>query len=733
MYSKEIEIEGKKLVIETGKIAKQADGSVTVRSGDTIILATVVASDSVRENADFFPLTVDYREKVSAAGRIPGGYIKREGRPTEKEILTCRLTDRPIRPLFPDGFYNEVQIMLSVLSADGENDPDVLAMIGASSALVLSDIPFEKAVGAVRVGTVEGEFVINPTSAQLENSTMNIIVAGTKDGICMVEGESHNISEATLLEAIFFAHENIKKIVALQNELRDLCGKEKRDVADQLITVDEALYETVSELVYPKIEEVINIPEKLKRQDALGSLKKDAVKSVLEKDADTYTELQIKQAFKKIEKNLIRRMILDKGIRSDGRGFKDIRPITCEVGLLPRTHGSALFTRGETQALVMTTLGSPGDEQRYEGLDGEHTKAFMLHYNFPPFSVGECRPVRGPGRREIGHGFLAERALSYILPEADKFPYVIRIISDILESNGSSSMASVCGGTLSLMDAGVPIKTPVAGIAMGLVAEGDKIIVLSDILGSEDGAGDMDFKVTGTEEGITAFQMDLKIDGITNEIMEKALYQAREGRMHILNEMKKAISEPREDVCEYAPRIITMQIDQEKIGALIGPGGKNVKRIIEETKVTINIEDDGKVHIASNDKDSIAEAVKQVELLTAEAEVGKDYKGTVKTIQDFGAFVEILPGKEGLIHISRLAETRIASPREVVDVGDKVDVRVFEIDDRGRINLELLVDGNPVAKNRPSHSRDKNHNKGGFKGHSRRDQHSRPHKKEHNR
>ena len=713
MYSKEIEIEGKKLVIETGKIAKQADGAVTVRYGDTMILATVVAADSVRENADFFPLTVDYREKVSAAGRIPGGYIKREGRPTEKEILTCRLIDRPIRPLFPDGFYNEVQVMSSVLSADGENDPDVLAMIGASAALAVSDIPFEKPIGAARVGMIDGEYVINPTLTQLEDSTMNIVVAGTKEGICMVEGESHNISETTLLEAIYFAHGYIKQFVDLQIELKDVCGKEKRDVSAQLVKVDETLYAEVSNLVNSKIEEVINIPQKLKRQDALGVLKGEVIEAIVEKYEEAYTELQIKQAFTKVEKSTIRKMILEKGVRSDGRGFKDIRPIACEVGLLPRTHGSALFTRGETQSLVMTTLGSPGDEQRYEGLAGELAKTFMLHYNFPPFSVGECRPVRGPGRREIGHGFLAERALSYIMPDSDKFPYIVRIVSDILESNGSSSMASVCGGTLSLMDAGVPIKAPVAGIAMGLVVDGDNVVILSDILGSEDGAGDMDFKVAGTEEGITAFQMDLKIDGITNEIMEKAVYQAREGRMHILNEMSKAISQPREDVSEYAPRIVTLQIDQDKIGALIGPGGKNVKRIIEETKVTINIEDDGKVHIASNDKDSIEAAIKQVELLTAEAEVGKDYEGTVKTIQDFGAFVEILPGKEGLIHISRLSETRIGSPREVVSEGDKVNVRVFEIDDRGRINLELLIDGNPVARApRPPRDKDRSHNKG---------------------
>jgi len=551
---------------------------------------------------------------------------------------------------------------------------------------------------------------------------MNLVVAGTKDGICMVEGESHNISETTLLEAIYFAHEYIKKFVDLQIELRDICGKEKRDVTAQLINVDETLYSAVSELVHPQIEEITNIPQKLKRQDALGVLRCEVLEAILEKYEDTYTELQIKQAFRKVEKSTIRKMILDKGIRSDGRGTKDIRSISCEVGLLPRTHGSALFTRGETQSLVTATLGSPGDEQRYEGLAGENSKGFMLHYNFPAFSVGECRPNRGPGRREIGHGFLAERALSYVMPDTDNFPYVVRIVSDILESNGSSSMASVCGGTLSLMDAGVPIKSPVAGIAMGLVVDGDNVVILSDILGSEDGAGDMDFKVAGTEDGITAFQMDLKIDGISNEIMEQAVYQAREGRLHILNEMSKAISQPRGDVSEYAPRIVTLQIDQDKIGALIGPGGKNVKRIIEETQVTINIEDDGKVHIASNDKDSIDAAIKQVELLTAEAEVGKDYEGTVKTIQDFGAFVEILPGKEGLIHISRLSETRIASPREVVELGDKVNVRVFEIDDRGRINLELLIDGNPVARApRPDRGSRGNNRDRGFKGNSRRD------------
>lgn len=717
MYSKEIEISGKKLSIETGKLARQANGAVVVQYGDTIILATAVMADP-REGIDFFPLMVDYREKVSAAGKIPGGYIKREGRPTEKEILTARLTDRPLRPLFPDGMKNEVQIMISVLSADDENDPDVLAMIGASAALVVSDIPFLKPIGAVRVAMVDGEFVVNPTYEQLEESKMDVTVAGSYDGVMMVEGEAEEISEDTFINAIDIAHAEIKRIVTMQQELRQQCGKEKKEA--DVVTIDEDLVALVKEMVDDKLRDAVCIPHKLQRQDALKSLSKEVIESLLEKYEDSgeeppYTKKEIGQAFQKIEKALIRKLILEENLRSDGRSSTDIRNITCEVGFLPRTHGSALFTRGETQALVMSTLGSPGDEQRFEGLTGEAAKKFMLHYNFPPFSVGECGFIRGPGRREIGHGILAERALSYIIPDGEQFPYTIRIVSDILESNGSSSMASVCGGTLSLMDAGVPIKAPVAGIAMGLICEGDKVVTLSDILGSEDACGDMDFKVAGTRDGITAIQMDLKIEGISRDIMEKALYQAREGRLHILDIMLRTIAEPRADLSEYAPRIVTMQIDPDKIGAVIGPGGKVIKKIIEETGVSIDIDDDGLVHISSNDKAATDEAIRQVELITAEVEVGKTYEGTVKNILDFGAFVEVLPGKEGLIHISNLSKEHINSPTEVVNEGDKVTVRVAEVDDRGRINLELMVDGEPVKKlvPRDKPSRDRRPQRGG--------------------
>lgn len=709
MFSVEIEIGGKKLSIASGKIAKQADGAVTVRYGDTVILATVVAADTLPENIDMLPLTVDYREKISAVGKIPGGYIKREGRPTEKEILTARLIDRPIRPLFPEGFYNEVQIMVSVLSADGENDPDTLSIVGASAALMVSDIPFPKPIGAVRIGMIDNELILNPTIAQLETSKLDIVVAGTFDGVVMVEGKASEISEETLISAIYFAHTEIKKIIELQSHLQELCGKIKREV--QLITLNEEIYRKVKDYVAPKIFDVITIPQKLKRQDALKELYKETAKQILA-ETDQFTEFEIKQAFQKIEKNTVREIILDKGLRCDGRSPVDIRSISCEVGFLPRTHGSALFTRGETQSLVITTLGSSGDAQKLEGLAGEMAKTFMLHYNFPPFSVGECRPVRGPGRREIGHGILAERALQAVMPNPKDFPYIVRVVSDILESNGSSSMASVCGGTLSLMDAGVPIKSPVAGIAMGLIVEGDRVVVLSDILGSEDSAGDMDFKVAGTKEGITAFQMDLKVESITGKIMEQALYQAKEGRLKILDIMLQTLSAPRESLSEYAPRIITIQIDPDKIGTVIGPGGKVIKKIIEETKVTIDIDDSGLVYIASTDKNAADEAIRQIKRLTAEVELGQIYDGVVRSVTDFGAFVEVLPGKDGMIHVSRLSEQRVRKASDVISIGDKVTVRVAEIDERGRINLELIVDGKPVGRTerrekRPHHDTDR--------------------------
>jgi len=690
VYSVEVVVGDKKIIIESGKLAKQADGSVTVRCGDTIVLVTAVAADKMRADASFFPLTVDYREKISAVGKFPGGYIKREGRPTEKEILTCRLTDRPIRPLFPEGYYNEVQIMSSVLSADGENDPDILAMIGASAALVISNIPFLKPVGAARVGMVDGEFIINPTSTERENSEIDLILAGTSDGVMMVEGESKGISEETLMDAIGFAHEEIKKIVASQAELRGICGKEKRE--PELLAVDDNLYEAVKKFVMPSLDDILAIKEKLKRQDAISALSEGLLEHI-ESTSEEYSAFIVKQAFYKVQKSLVRRMILDQGVRSDGRSTTDIRDITCDVSYLPRTHGSAVFTRGETQALVMATLGGSSDAQRMDGLAGETSKTFMLHYNFPPFSVGECRPNRGPGRREIGHGMLAERALQAVMPSAEDFPYVVRIISDVLESNGSSSMASVCGGTLALMDAGVPLDAPVAGIAMGLVVEDDKSVVLSDILGSEDACGDMDFKVAGTADGITAFQMDLKIEGVSKEVMKTALAQAKEGRLHILNIMNQTLEKPRESLSDYAPRIITIQIDKDKIGALIGPGGKNIKKIIEETQVGIDINDDGIVSIVSSDKVAMDDAVNRVNLIVAEPEIGVTYDAVIKNTTNFGAFAEYLPGKEGLIHISKLSEHRIADVREVVDVGDKVKVKVEELDDRGRVSLVLVSGG----------------------------------------
>lgn len=689
MYSVETVIGDKPVIISTGKMAKQAHGAVTVQYGDTVILATAVANDSVREGTDFFPLTVDYREKTSAGGRIPGGYIKREGRPTEKEILTARLTDRPIRPLFPDGFYNEVQIMITVLSADGENDPDVLSVIGASAALTISQIPFIKPVGAVRVGYIDEQFVVNPTASQIGQSKLDIIVAGSADGVMMVEGHAHMLSEELMIEAIEFAHDHIKQIVSSQLDLQENTGKPKKEYPLQAVPAE--LYSFLKQAFAATMEELALIKDKQERQEAVSALKTEAVAKIIEQfGEETYTDLIISQAFSKLLKQTIRRLILEKGIRSDSRGPSDIRPITCEISLLPRTHGSALFTRGETQSLVITTLGSPGEEQRIEDYSGESSKTFMLHYNFPPFSVGECRPVRGPGRREIGHGVLAERALLPVIPSQEEFPYILRLVSDILESNGSSSMASVCGGTLALMDAGVPIKSPVAGIAMGLISEDDRVVVLSDILGSEDACGDMDFKVTGTAEGITAFQMDLKIEGISKEIMKQALEQARTGRLHILDIMLKTIEKPRDTISEYAPRIATMQIPADKIGTVIGPGGKTIKKIIEEFGVTIDIDDDGIVSIASTDKGAVDNAMERIELLTADPEIGKTYNGVVKGVAEFGAFVEILPGKDGMVHVSKLSEHRLRSAADVLSVGDKVVVKVAEIDDRGRVNLDII-------------------------------------------
>jgi len=682
-YTVEEEMRGLKLSLSTGRMARQADGAVIAQYGDTIVLATSVSSKTVKEDTDFFPLTVDYQEKAYAAGKIPGGFFKREGRPTEKEILTSRLIDRPLRPLFPEGFYDETQIIVSVLSYGEENISDILGIIGASAALTISVIPFLGPVGAVRIGRIGKEFIINPNLKEIEESDLNLIVAGTTDAVIMVEGEAREVPEAIILEALDLAHGEIKKVVGLQLRLRDMVGVKKAEITP--LVIDDELRDKVRSITIEKMREAILIPDKLQRQTSLDLILHDAVLKLQPPDRDLSREIGI--AFREIEREEVRRTILEKGIRADGRGPKDIRPITCEVGVLPRAHGSALFTRGETQCLAVVTLGTSEDEQRIDALEGESTKTFMLHYNFPPFSVGEVKPLRSPGRREIGHGALAERAIKPVIPPKTEFPYTLRIVSDILESNGSSSMATVCGGTLALMDAGVPIKAPVAGIAMGLVKEGDKAIILSDILGLEDHLGDMDFKVTGTEKGITAFQMDMKIAGIPRELMEEALEQAREGRNYILRKMLETISAPRARLSSHAPRIYTMQIKTDKIRDVIGTGGKVIRGIIEQTGVKINIEDTGLISIAASDEASAEKAIEIIKGIVAEAEIGKIYSGKVKRIMDFGAFVEILPGIEGLVHISQISDHRISKVSDELKEGDIIPVKVLEIDPQGKIRL----------------------------------------------
>ncbi|MFC1667762.1 polyribonucleotide nucleotidyltransferase [Chlamydiota bacterium] len=671
------------LSIETGKMAKQADGACVVAYGDTVVLVTVVATCKENENCDFFPLFVDYREKTSAAGKFPGGYIKREGRPTEKEILTCRLTDRPIRPLFPEGYFHDVQVLCSVLSADEENDPDILAIIGASAALSISDIPFAGPVGAIRVGLKDGQFLVNPTYEQLKESDLDLVVAGSKDAVLMVEGQACELTEKQMLDAIFFAHEKIQEVIQLQVSLSQKSGTPKKEVSLEIIPVD--IITKIETIVAGKLEAALVTSGKKNRAENVNELFCKAKKVLVEEDPEL-TDIVLKRAFEAIEKKTVRQIIRNKKTRIDGRKPDEIRPINGEVGLMPRTHGSSLFTRGETQALAITTLGTTADAQRMEGFEGEKSKQFMLHYNFPPFSVGETRPIRGPGRREIGHGMLAERALAPVLPKED-FPYTIRVVSDILESNGSSSMATVCGGCLSMMDAGVPITSPVAGIAMGLIKEDDAVVILSDILGDEDHYGDMDFKVAGTNEGVTAIQMDMKIAGIDKPIIEKALLQAKEGRLYIMKRMSEVLQAPRENISSFAPKIYSMQIDKEKIGALIGPGGKNIKKIIEETGAEINIEDTGIVMISSSNEATLQMAIEKIKLFVEDPEPGKIYKGIVKSVMDFGAFVEILPGKEGLVHISQFEDFRIEKVADVVKVGDEILVKLLGIDERGRLSL----------------------------------------------
>src|SRR3990172_3133869 len=636
----EKEIGGKKLSLETGWMAKQAGGAVVAKYGDTVVLSTAVGSKKTREGVDFLPLTVDYQEKAYAVGKIPGSFFRREGRPTEKETLTSRLIDRPLRPLFPDGYYNDTQIISSVLSADYGYSSDLLSITASSAALYISPIPFENPVGAVRVGYIDGQFVINPGFQELENSQLNLVVAGTRDAVMMVEGAAKMVPEDIVLEGISIAHREIQKLIDMQNELRSLAGREKVTLSVQAVSPD--LSAGVEKLCLSRVLEALVIPNKTERQITMDIILDEAPREMNPEGEEGEKSRDIRLIFHEIEKREMRRMILAKGTRADGRKSADIRPITCEVGILPRTHGSALFTRGETQSLAVVTLGTADDEQFVEALEGESTKTFMLHYNFPPFSVGEARPMRGPGRREIGHGALAERAIKPIIPGKDVFPYTLRIVSDILESNGSSSMATVCGSSLALMDAGVPITAPVAGIAMGLIKEGDDVEILSDILGVEDHLGDMDFKVTGTADGITAIQMDIKIAGITTEVMGRALEQARKGRLHILDKMIEAISVPRETLSAHAPRIFTIKVKPARVGEVIGPGGKMIRSIIERTGVKIDIDDSGLITIASTDEEAANKAIEIINKIVEEVEVGRIYLGTVRKIMDFGAFVDIL-------------------------------------------------------------------------------------------
>jgi len=681
----EVEIGGRTLSIESGRVAKQASGSVLVKQGDTIVLVTAVSTSDVREGIDFLPLTVDYQEMSYAAGRIPGNFFRREmGRPSEKETLTSRLIDRPIRPLFPKGWTFETQIIATVLSVDQENEPDVLAMVGASAALSISDVPFQGPIAGVRIARVSGEMIVNPSSVQLAESDIDVVVAGVKDGIVMVEGGARFAPEQDLLEAIFTAQEPIRKLVAAQEDLQRMIGKPKR--VFKVSEVDQGLKSRVVELIGDQMADVMTTAPKMERGAKRRALKEHVLGNLGEGFEDK--PKQAEAILEEQEKSFVRRLVLQDKRRIDGRDFTTVRPITCEVGVLPRTHGSALFTRGETQALAIVTLGTSSDEQRVESLAGETFKPFLLHYNFPPFCVGEARMLRGPGRREIGHGALAERALSKTLPPADQFPYTIRIVSEILESNGSSSMATVCGGSLALMDAAVPVKSGIAGIAMGLVKEGDDFEVLTDIIGDEDHMGDMDFKVTGNRDGVTALQMDIKIQGITREIMSKALEQAREGRISILDVMEKVLSQSREQISEFAPRIFTMKIKPEKIKDVIGPGGKMIKQITAESGVLrIDLEDDGTIRIASPDMEATNKAMSMIKSVVQEPEIGHIYQGTVRKIMDFGAFVEILPGIDGLVHISQLDATRVRNVRDILNEGDQVLVKVLDIDNQGKIRL----------------------------------------------
>jgi polyribonucleotide nucleotidyltransferase len=674
---------GKTLSIQTGKLAKQASGSVVVQHGDTVVLVTVVSAREER-NTDFLPLTVEYQEKIYAAGRIPGNYFRREiGRPSEKETLTARLIDRPIRPLFPKGYRYETQVIATVLSMDKENDPDTLAMIGASAALEMSDIPFAGPIAAVRVGRIDGQLKTNPTLCEWENSDINIIVAGSRTGVVMVEGGAQMVSEKDMLEAIFFGHQAIQPLIDLQEELKASGGAEKRPFSPP--EPDAELVERVEPMARDRIREALTVPEKVKRQVAMRSVKEQVLSELGEEYADRKAE--VVDIIGDLKKKISRELILNEGRRIDGRAFDQVRPIACEVGLLPRPHGSALFTRGETQVLGVLTLGSGQDEQRVETLSGDEFRPFMLHYNFPPYSVGEVRRIGGPSRRDIGHGGLSTRAIERVLPAKDDFDYTIRLVSEVLESNGSSSMGTVCAGTMALMDGGVPITAPVAGIAMGLVKEGEKVVVLTDILGDEDHTGDMDFKVAGTSDGITALQMDIKIHELSAEILETALEQARHGRLHILDKMLAAIEKPRKKISPFAPAIFTININPDKIRDVIGSGGKTIRAIQNESNTRIEIDDSGLIKIAAVTKEDGEVAVKMVEDITREPEVGEIYEGKVVKITDFGAFVQILPGTDGLVHISQLAPRRITRVSDVVKEGQTLKVKVLEISRDGKIRL----------------------------------------------
>ncbi len=679
-----IEINGQTVTVETGRIAKQASGSVVVTCGETVVLVTVVSTDEVRAGIDFLPLTVEYQEMSYAGGSIPGNFFRRDmGRPGEKETLTSRLIDRPLRPLFPDNYHFETQLIATVLSTDKENEADMLAMLGASAALEISDIPFAGPIAGVRVGRIDGKYVANPTLTQQEDSDINLIVACNRSGIVMVEAGCEFASEADMIEAIFFGRDAIQPMLDMQDEMKAAVGKPKRIVPPD--PVDEDMMKAIADVATPLLGDVITTADKMLRQQKGREVRKTVVSALIE----TYEgkKSQIKEAVHDLEKVMVRKMILEDGTRIDGRPFDKVRPIECLVGVLPRVHGSALFTRGETQGMVLTTLGTERDEQRMESIYGNHFRKFILHYNFPPYSVGEAKRLGGPGRREIGHGALARRALIPVMPDPEDFKYTVRVVSEILESNGSSSMASVCGGCLSLMDAGVPVKDAVAGVAMGLVSDGEKTVVLTDIIGDEDHYGDMDFKVTGTATGITALQMDIKIDGITRVVLETALEQAKAGRLHILEEMNKAIQTPRTAISDYAPSIITIKIRPDKVRVLIGAGGKTIREISNKCDGKIDVDDEGNVNISTVDKDSADIAIKMINELLQEAEVGKLYNGKVVKILDFGAFVEIFPGTDGLLHISQIANERVNKVTDVLSEGDEVLVKVLEVDERGKIRL----------------------------------------------